>query len=588
MNSRFTKLFWLVIGLVFATCVSVSAGQAVRDRSVSAYSALQSFENGVASGDVTSDGAVLWARSTQPGPVTFRYSTDGTFTTVDGTAVVTASSSLLPVKIAITQLTANTRYLYQAIDAEGITATGSFRTSATSGHHGLRFGVSGDWRGELSPYPSIRNAPGRDLDFFIEHGDTIYADVPSPAVPAGPATTLDQFRAKYGEVFGERFGLNAWANLRASTSVLAMIDDHEVTNDFAGGAPPASDSRFLPSEAAFINDTTLFEDGLQAFSEYHPISDERYGATGDERTAGERKLYRYRTYGTDAAIMLLDTRSFRDSELAPVQNPLDPAQRDAFIKASFDTSRTLLGRAQVEELKHDLRRAQDTGITWKFILVPEPAQNLGVGGASDRFEGYAAERSEILSFIDDQHITNVVFVSADIHGTLVNNLTYQTAAGGPQIALDAFEITTGPVAYDAPFGPTVVGLAAANGLLTPAQVSQYNALPRDQKDSFVQNLINLQLSFQGYDPIGLQASPLQATLLQGSYTAVHSFGWSEFAIDSDSQALTVTTYGIDSYTAADLQADPQGIAARQPAIISQFRVIPALENRLLLPYVIAP
>ena len=41
---------------------------------------------------------------------------------------------------------------------------------------GLRFGVSGDWRGELAPYPAIRNIQQRDLDFFVLHGDTIYAE----------------------------------------------------------------------------------------------------------------------------------------------------------------------------------------------------------------------------------------------------------------------------------------------------------------------------------------------------------------------------------------------------------------------------
>ena len=41
--------------------------------------------------------------------------------------------------------------------------------------HGLRFGVAGDWRGELAPYPAISNVAGRNLDFFVEHGDTIYA-----------------------------------------------------------------------------------------------------------------------------------------------------------------------------------------------------------------------------------------------------------------------------------------------------------------------------------------------------------------------------------------------------------------------------
>nr|HMQ22027.1 phosphodiesterase [Planctomycetota bacterium] len=62
---------------------------------------------------------------------------------------------------------------------------------------------------------------------------------------------------------------------------------------------------------------------------------------------------------------------------------------------------------------------------------------------------------------------NVVFVSADIHGTLVNNLTYEAAPIAPRIPVDAFEVVTGAVAYDAPLGPTLVNIATQLGLLTP-------------------------------------------------------------------------------------------------------------------------
>ena len=45
----------------------------------------------------------------------------------------------------------------------------------------------------------------------------------------------------------------------------------------------------------------------------------------EARLAGERRLYRFYTYGDDAALFLLDARSFRDTELAPVADPTDPA-----------------------------------------------------------------------------------------------------------------------------------------------------------------------------------------------------------------------------------------------------------------------
>ncbi len=49
------------------------------------------------------------------------------------------------------------------------------------------------------------------------------------------------------------------------------------------------------------------------------------------------------------------------------------------------------------------------GITWKYVMIPEPIQNLGILAVGDRFEGYVAERTEILKFIHDHDIGTVVF-----------------------------------------------------------------------------------------------------------------------------------------------------------------------------------
>lgn len=102
---------------------------------------------------------------------------------------------------------------------------------------------------------------------------------------------------------------------------------------------------------------------------------------------------------------------------------------------------------------------QQKGVTWKFVAVPEPIQNLEpIPAGEDCFEGYAVERAALSGFIAEQHITNVVFIAADIHGTLVNNLTYQTATAQPQQASSAFEVTVGPVAFALTFGPTIVSI----------------------------------------------------------------------------------------------------------------------------------
>ena len=548
--------------------------------------------NGIASGDTTQTSTVLWARSIFPGAVKFEYSTNSNFSNIAGTQTANVTDINLPVKVAVSGLTPNTNYFYRVTDTTGATSIGKFSTAAAIGNKtGLKFGVSGDWRGELAPYPAVSNADDANLKFFVELGDTIYADVASPAVKNPDGTekkqviTVDEYRAKQAEVYSQKYGENTLGDLRAATSILATVDDHEVVNDFQGGKDLATastaDKTLFGATSGLVNDSPLYENGFQAFQEYNPISDQFYGATGDSSTAEERKLYRYNTFGSDAATFVLDARSFRDPGLTDVANIGDATQVTKFLTDSFNPNRTMLGKVQLDDLKRDLIQAQKDGITWKFIMLSQPIQNLGVAIAADRYEGYAAERTEILKFINDSKISNVVFVTADFHGTLVNNLTYQLAPGQAQIPTSAFEIITGSVAYDAPFGPTV-----GNFFLTPEQKAFYNSLPVandvdstvNDRDDFIKQVINGGINALGYDPIGLNnnltvaSGLIDAKLLQGDYIATHTYGWTEFNIDQATQKLTVTTYGIDPYTRQEVEGNPAAISSRQPKIVSQFEV----------------
>lgn len=524
--------------------------------------------NGVASGDVTQTSCVLWARSSAPGPVDFECATDVDFSAIIAAAIAAPVDATVPVKVMIEGLTPGTRYYYRATDSAGNRATGTFRTaSSAGGRAGLRFGCSGDWRGDLAPYPAVSNAPGRELDFFVALGDTIYADIRSPAVPDGSARTLEQYRAKYAEVYGARHGAASLADLRASCAWFATIDDHEIVNDFAGGAPPASDPRFDPS-GDFLNESELFASGIRAFQEYHPMREESYGDTGDGRTAGKVRLYRQRRFGDDAAIFVLDTRSFRDEPIAGISTLLTGAEG---ASSAFAAGRTMLGRAQVEELKAGLLAAEQEGVTWKVVFVPEPIQSLGPILAEDRFDGYAAERTEIMRHIEERGIRNVVFVAADIHCTIVNEVGYQEHALAPFVRLRAFEVVTGPVAFSAPFGPTVYNIARGLGALDPVFRWVYEQAPRETKDDMLIGLLNLALRGFRLDPIGLDCGTLNATLEQGRYYSLHTFGWTEFEIDAETQRLTVTTYGIDWYD-ADALVDPSALLARTPEVVSRFVV----------------
>jgi alkaline phosphatase D len=541
---------------------------------------------GVAAGDVTGNSAVLWARSASAGDVHFILVERGAWPPVAQFATVNVSDPNVPAKASFSGLSPHRHYNYLVIAPGGDRAIGNFTTPGAVGtKYGLHFGVSGDWRGELAPYASVANARDRNLDFWVSLGDTIYADFASDAVPAGQAKTLAEFRAKHAEVYTARSGLNALADIRRSTAIFVTQDDHEVTDNYAGGAPASSDPRFAGTGGPLISDTTLYANGMQALIEYNPIRNETY-------SNGKPKFYRYQIFGSDAAVYVLDERSFRDQELRP---PSLTNQQDLqrFILQSFDidpaslrptqTRRTILGAAQLADLKRDLLDAQNRGITWKLVMIPEPIQNLGVVFGEDRYEGYARERSELLDYIQSNGIKNVAFITTDLHGVITNNITYQLQPGGAQIRTDMFETIAGPVAFDPPLGPTVVGIGTSLGLITPQTKAFYDSLPvapdtddnLNDKDDVVKKLWNdTLLTPFGYDTIGLAGSPLTATLLEGDYMAVHDYGWTEFAIDPVSQQLQVTAWGITAYTPAEVRANPQSIIGRTPAVMSKFAVSP--------------
>jgi phosphodiesterase/alkaline phosphatase D-like protein len=587
------SLIWMLITVLTA---SSTRGQ------------VSTLPNGVASGDVTQTTAVLWAHSTALGEMKFEYSTFEDFAIVDGNETIAVVDVNQPVKVEISCLFPATQYYYRITDANNESAVGQFRTPWDIGiSAGLRFGASGDWQ-QPPPFPSLKNVPQRDLDFFVKLGDSIYADSETPALEGVfQARTLNDFRIKQAENLSSLFGLNVMALVNASTPILATIDDHEIVDNFAGGAAPSQspdapdvhpfEPPLFTDDVNLVNETQVYQDAMQAFGEYHPIRSELWDTPNDVLMYGKPKFYRKATYGSDAVVIILDARSFRDAPLPVITDPFDANQVEGFLRNTFDPNRTMLGRAQMGCLKNDLLDSQQDGITWKFVIIPEPIQNFGIIGAEDRFEGYAAERTELLKFIHENIIENVVFIAGDFHGTIVNNLAYQEllaeeaddAVVIESVPINAFEVVTGPAAFfDGLLGPTTVNLAASAGVLSPFLKGIYDRAPVapdtdsivNDKDDFLKSLINTQLEAFDYDPIGLNENNagaeglIDAELLEGDYLACHTYGWAEFEITPETQELLVTVYGVDAHSETDLLADPNDVINREPRVVSQFIVYP--------------
>jgi phosphodiesterase/alkaline phosphatase D-like protein len=117
--------------------------------------------------------------------------------------------------------------------------------------------------------------------------------------------------------------------------------------------------------------------------------------------------------------------------------PLPPVDPDCLAHI-FDPTRTMLGAEQKQWLKDGL---METNATWKFIVNQVPiTQAFAV--PYDRWEGYGAERNELLDFISDNNIRNVVFLTTDIHANFLGPVYRDITQNRTQVA---YEIVAGPI-----------------------------------------------------------------------------------------------------------------------------------------------
>jgi phosphodiesterase/alkaline phosphatase D-like protein len=109
------------------------------------------------------------------------------------------------------------------------------------------------------------------------------------------------------------------------------------------------------------------------------------------------------------------------------------------LDALNDPSRTFLGPVQKQLFMDALL---NSSARWKIVVNELPMQQFFLL-PYDRWEGYAAERAEIINFIRDNHIENVIFVTADTHANLANQV-YIDFFSDPQPVAEEF--VTGPIA----------------------------------------------------------------------------------------------------------------------------------------------
>jgi hypothetical protein len=222
-------------------------------------------------------------------------------------------------------------------------------------------------------------------------------------------------------------------------------------NDFAPGENTFS--------SATANGRTVYRAGAAAFRDYAPVS-----------YTSRDGLYRTRRWGRNLELFFLDQRSFRsnkadeggrcdnppgsgNSDVAPtapqatrnlfglvlpaLRNPTPPA----CLAAIRDPNRTYLGRRQLGRF---LAAVRNSTARFKVIMNELPIQQYYVL-PYDRWEGYEAERQTVLRALSGR-VKNVVFLTTDVHATLVNDARFQTLEqGGPRNS-GILDITVAPAA----------------------------------------------------------------------------------------------------------------------------------------------
>jgi alkaline phosphatase D len=438
-----------------------------------ATAAAKGFSNGVAAAEVRPTSALVWTRADKTGPVRLEVSRSKSFrgATVR-TPLIARAGTDRTVQARITKLRPGSRYYYRFRQGSNRSERGVFKTAPRPGANArVRFAWTGDSDPVKSPYGTglffgtfgvFERMRREGNDFNVNLGDTIYSDTDSSQEYTDPiALTVAQKRAKYRAIL-EAATLR---RLRAGAGMYNHWDDHEFLNDFAIGQtqyPTRSGTQpGQPPRVITVDGRKLYRDGVKAFREYMPVS--------YSKRAG---IYRSFRWGRNLEVFFLDERSFRDNgaDAGPeCNNPPGSGSRDfaptapqrirnlfALLIPSLgrpvapeclakinDASRTLLGKRQYTAFTKAIKRST---AKWKVVMNELPIQQYYVD-PYDRWEGYAAERERLITFLR-ANVKDVVFLTADVHANLVNDVRLKTLEDGGPVDSGILEITSGPAGTD--------------------------------------------------------------------------------------------------------------------------------------------
>ncbi len=220
------------------------------------------------------------------------------------------------------------------------------------------------------PQPIFATIAEMDPDLFMFLGDNIYAD------------TIDMtvMQRKYAELAGSPL----FQLLLESCPVLAVWDDHDYgANDAGSEYPKKAESKRL-----FLDFWKEPEDSLR------------------RKRAGIYVAHLYGPVGRCVQVILLDTRTFRDSLVRGNPQPTDAL--GPYV-ANPDPAATILGEQQWRWLEEQLARPARVRIIASSIqVIPEFS-------GWESWANFPLEKQRLLDLITEREIEGVIFISGDRH-----------------------------------------------------------------------------------------------------------------------------------------------------------------------------
>ncbi|MCJ8292253.1 MAG: alkaline phosphatase D family protein [Crocinitomicaceae bacterium] len=419
---RLTLLLFLLPTLNFA------------QTSITPLDCIEPFYHNVASGDPLSDRVIIWTRVT-PDDFTLPVNVDYAVALDTGMTNIVAQGSIstdalvdYTVKVDVTGLEPQTYYYYEFKALGNFSPRGRTKTAPleTSTIDSLRFAVvscANLEAGYFNAYEAL--AERNDVEAILMLGDYIYeyeeggyapnSNVDRVFDPTHEILTLNDYRLRYSVYHMDQ----ALQKLHQNFPWICVWDDHESANDsYEDGAENhnAGEGQWADRKLA----------SQMAFFEWLPIR---------PKSTSNLEIFRKFNYGNLLDLIMVDTRLHGREEQGVNQS---------------DPDRTLLGDDQYEWLEDELLNST---AKWKVLgnqVVFAPIEVFGTPINNDAWDGYPAERQNLLDFVVQNNIDNFTVLTGDIHTSWAFNLENGAANVGiefvtPSITSPGLPINAGPL-----------------------------------------------------------------------------------------------------------------------------------------------